>query len=129
MSLSFKGVILICFSVPFTLQAQESVSLETNAPNLKWYQLNTPNFRILYPKGFDVQAQRTANTLETIREPEAKTMSSKPRRISIILQNQSSVSNGFVTMAPKRSEFFIMPTQNYNFSGTNDWIPANANGS
>ena len=45
-----------------------------------------------------------------------------PRKISIILQSKSAQSNGFVTVAPWRSEFYTMPTQNYNFAGTNDWL-------
>lgn len=99
-------------------------AMETNAPSVKWYQLNTPNFRVLYPQGFETQAQRVVNTLETIRDPEARTMGTAPKKISVILQNQSSLSNGFVTMAPRRSEFYTMPTQNYNFLGTNDWLDA-----
>ena len=100
MSLSGKGVILICCTIYFEAAAQESVTQETNAPGVKWYQVNTPNFRILYPKGFDIQAQRVANTMETIREPEAKTMGSSPKKISIVLQNQSSFSNGFAAIFP-----------------------------
>lgn len=104
--------------------AGQSSVMETNAPSVKWYQLNTPNFRVLYPQGFETQAQRVVNTLETIRDPEARTMGTAPKKISVILQNQSSLSNGFVTMAPRRSEFYTMPTQNYNFLGTNDWLDA-----
>ncbi len=96
--------------------------METNQPNLKWYQLNTPNFRILYPAGFDLPAQRVANTLETIRTPEGTTMGTPSRKISVILQNQSSISNAFVTLAPRRAEFYTMPSQNYNFIGNNDWL-------
>ncbi len=113
-------ILLLLFSVPSL--AQESVTQETNAPSVRWYQLNTPNFRILYPKGFDDQAQRVANSLETVREPEGHTMGTVPKKISVILQNQSSLSNGFVTLAPRRSEFYTMPSQNYNFVGTNDWL-------
>ena len=102
--------------------AQETVVSETNAPSVKWFQVNTPNFRLLYPQGFDAQAQRMANTLETIREPEARTIGSLPRKISIILQSQSALSNAFVTITPRRAEFYAMPPQNYNFGGTNDWL-------
>ncbi len=102
--------------------AQETVTQETNPPGVKWYQLNTSNFRLLYPEGFDVQAQRVANTLETIREPEGKSMGTLPKKISIILQSKSSLSNGFVTLAPRRAEFYGMPAQNYNFVGNNDWL-------
>ena len=102
--------------------AQESVANQTNPPSLKWYQINTPNFRVLYPEGFEAQAQRMANTFETIREPEARTIGTLPKKISVILQNQSTVSNGFVSMMPRRSEFYAMPSQDYNFQGNNDWL-------
>lgn len=63
-----------------------------------------------------------ANTLEHIYTPESQSMGAKPRKISVILQNQSSVSNGFVSLTPRRSEFYTMPPQDYNFLGTNDWL-------
>ncbi len=103
-------------------QAQESTVNENNPPSIKWYQLNTTHFRILYPLGYEQQAQRMANTLEYIHGPESKTMGASPRKISLILQNQSSISNGFVSITPRRSEFFAMPSQNYNFTGNNDWL-------
>lgn len=113
---------ILCLSISFDSIAQEISFQNTNATSLKWYQVSTPNFNILFPKGFDQQALRVANTLETIREPESNSMGVKPRPISVILQSQSSISNGFVTLAPRRSEFYAMPPQNYNFAGTNDWL-------
>ncbi len=115
-------LLVLLLAMPLGTLAQATTVLETNAPNVDWYQLNTPNFRVLFPKGFEVQAQRVANTLETVRGPESRTMGIAPRKISIVLQNQSSISNGFVAMAPRRSEFYAMPPQNYNFIGTNDWL-------
>ncbi len=53
-------VIILCLIFFQPSLAQESVTQETNAPGVKWYQVNTPNFRILYPKGFEDQAQRVA---------------------------------------------------------------------
>ncbi|NOT76719.1 MAG: hypothetical protein HOP08_17470 [Cyclobacteriaceae bacterium] len=122
MSLRRGGIFIVLSLLYFHSAAQESATQDTNVPGIKWYQINTPNFRVLYPKGFEDQAQRVANNLETIREPEAKSMGTLPKKMSIILQSNSSVSNGFVTFAPKRSEFYTMPSQNYNFAGTNDWL-------
>ncbi len=110
----------VCFLVIRFVPAQEV--LENNPPSVKWYRVNAPNFRVLYPKGFEEQAQRVANTFEHIRIAESKSMGVRPRKISIILQNQSSVSNGFVSIVPRRSEFYTMPPQDYNFGGTNDWL-------
>lgn len=96
--------------------------LETNPTSLKWKQVNSPNFRIIFPEGFETQASRMANTLEFIRKPTSQSLGSLPRRLSVILQNQTSYSNGFVSVVPRRAEFFTMPSQNYNFIGTNDWL-------
>lgn len=106
--------------VGFSASAQNV--LENNAPSLKWYQVNTSHFKVLFPAGFESQAQRTANTLEHLYHAEAHSLGTEPKKISVILQNQSSVSNGFVSILPRRSEFYTMPAQDYNFIGTNDWL-------
>lgn len=109
----------------FTLIVQygwAQVVLENNPGSLRWQQINTDHFKVVFPEGFDFQAQRMANTLETIRDAETRTLGSPPRRIAVILQNQSAISNGFVSILPRRSEFFTMPPQDYNFIGTNDWL-------
>jgi hypothetical protein len=102
--------------------AQTTTVLQNNPASLNWYQVNTPHFRVLFPKGFEEQAQRVANNLEHIRVEESKSLGEPPRKLSVILQSQSTVSNGFVSILPRRSEFFAMPSQNYNFLGTNDWL-------
>lgn len=113
---------LVFLMIFATLPVCAQVVLENNPPSLKWYQVKTPNFRVLYSEGFREQAERVANSLEHIREPAASSLGTVPRRISVILQNQSAVSNGFVSILPRRSEFYAMPTQDYNFIGTNDWL-------
>jgi hypothetical protein len=115
-----KALVLLFLSFAHQLYGQ--LVLENNPTGISWYQVNTPHFRVLFPEGFDGQAQRVANTLEYIHDAEAKSLGTSPRKISIILQNQSSVSNGFVSLLPRRSEFYTMPSQNYNFLGTNDWL-------
>lgn len=96
--------------------------LENNPPSIKWLQVNTPHFRVIFPKGYDIQGQRVANTLEHIHSEEAKSLGSFPRKISVILQNQSSIANGFVSALPRRSEFYGMPPQDYNYLGNTDWL-------
>jgi hypothetical protein len=103
-------------------EAQTTTVLQNNPPSLKWFQVNTPHFRVLFPKGFDTQALRVANNMEHFREEESKSLGKPPRKISVILQSQSAISNGFVTILPRRTEFYGMPPQNYNFLGTNDWL-------
>ena len=117
-----KRIVLLLVILSFSQGGWAQVVLETNPASISWQQINTDNFRVLFPTGFDVQALRMANTLEKIRKAESRTLGSEPRRISVILQTQSSQSNGFVSILPRRSEFFTMPPQDYNFVGTNDWL-------
>ncbi|HAP64496.1 MAG TPA: hypothetical protein DCR93_35110, partial [Cytophagales bacterium] len=121
MKLSFRLSLFFLYLLSTTLSAQ--VTLNTNPGKLKWYYLNTEHFKIIYPEKNEPLAQRTANIMEAIYEPVSATMGVKPKPISIILQNQTTVSNGFVSYAPRRSEFFTMPPQDYNFIGTNQWLP------
>lgn len=97
-------------------------TLPTLPPSYKWQQINTPHFQILFPDGFQDQGQRMANTMEHLYKPVSRSLGSDPHKIPIILQNQNSVSNGFVTLGPRRSEFYTTSPQDYNFVGTLDWL-------
>jgi len=60
--------------------------------------------------------------MEELYKPVSQSLGITPKKISIILQNHNSISNGFVSQTPRRSEFFTMPTQDYNFAGMLDWM-------
>jgi len=102
--------------------SQEGIILEQNPPSVKWRQIETKSFKIIFPEDFESEAQRMANTMQHLYGPVSKSLGVKPKRLSLVLQNQNAISNGFVTVAPRRSEFFTMPPQDYNFLGTNDWL-------
>ncbi|WP_345250160.1 hypothetical protein [Nibrella saemangeumensis] len=105
-----------------TATAQTLPVLDQNPTGLRWYRIKTPNFRVLYPQGLEQTAQRTAWRLEQVYEPVSASLARRPRPISIILQNQSTISNGFVTLTPRRSEFVTTPPQDPFLLGTLDWL-------
>ncbi|MFM7022106.1 MAG: TolB family protein [Flavobacteriales bacterium] len=82
-----------------------------NPSSTKWRQINTEHFQLIYPEDFEVKAQYTANILSLVYEKASKTLVVAPRKISILLQNDLVEANGFVTLAPWRSEFFTTPPQ------------------
>lgn len=102
--------------------AQSLPILSQNPTSLHWYRLSTPHFRVIYPTGFDSTAQRTAKRLERLYEPASASLQKQPRRISVLLQNQTTNSNGFVTLFPRRSEFFAVAPQDPGLLGTFDWL-------
>ncbi|GAB3989040.1 hypothetical protein GCM10028807_13040 [Spirosoma daeguense] len=102
--------------------AQTLPILEQNPPQLRWNQLKTPHFKVIYPAQLDSTAQRTAQRLESLYEPASASLGKKPRPISVLIQNQTTNSNGFVTLFPRRSEFFAVPPQDPALLGTFDWL-------
>lgn len=111
--ISFILLFSICYS------NAQSFDLDQNPTCIKWRQINTKNFRIIYSPAFETEAQRMANTLQKIIPEVAQSLSKNPRKISLILQNQGIISNGFVTLAPRHSEFLTTPSQGFD---TQDWL-------
>lgn len=79
--------------------------------NLKWQQINTQNFQIIFPKGFEYQAQYFSNVLEQAYEYGTKSLKTSPRKISVLIHNQSVISNGITAWAPRRIDVYTLPPQ------------------
>ncbi len=112
----FKTILILfstlCFNTLFISSsfAQYFISGQ-DASNIKWRQINTNNFRIIYPEDFEKQSQYLANILERVYFLDTRTLKYNPKKISVILHNRSVISNAFVAWAPKRMEFYTCPPQ------------------
>ncbi|MGI4864479.1 MAG: hypothetical protein ACRYFZ_11210 [Janthinobacterium lividum] len=113
--------------LPFLLLATAKIAAQSlpiisqNPPSLRWQEVRTPHFRVLYPAGLDTAAQRTAQRLEAVHGPDGATLGVSAKPIAVVLQNQTTVSNGFVTFLPRHAEFFTTPEQGQGL-GTVDWL-------
>jgi hypothetical protein len=93
-----------------------------NPSSLKWVQLNTNEVKIIFPKGLDTAAQRTAAIAHYLNTTTLETAGNKRKKIAIVLQNQTTTANGYVGLAPWRSEFYLTPALD-NFSlGSMPWV-------
>ncbi|PVD49383.1 hypothetical protein DC498_25310 [Terrimonas sp.] len=93
-----------------------------NPPSLKWKQIKTGEAKIIFPAGLDTAAQRTAAIAHYLHKTTSATAGNSLRKITIVLQNQATTSNGYVGLAPWRSEFYLTPSPD-NFSlGSLPWI-------
>ncbi|RTQ49655.1 hypothetical protein EJV47_12620 [Hymenobacter gummosus] len=101
--------------------AQTLPILDQNPPDLRWQRVRTPHFRVLYPAGFDSAAQHTARRLEQAHAAGTRSLGVTARPLTVVLQTQTTVSNGFVTFLPRHAEFFTTPPQEASL-GTVDWL-------
>ncbi|WP_245855315.1 hypothetical protein [Hymenobacter mucosus] len=104
-------------------QAQTILPTLSQTPaSLPWYEVKTPHFRVLYPAGFGPTAQRTAQRLEQVYGPASASLELPPRPVSVVLQSQNTIGNGFVTLLPRHSEFYTSFPQDPYLTGTIDWL-------
>ncbi|MDH5609312.1 MAG: hypothetical protein OEY56_07510, partial [Cyclobacteriaceae bacterium] len=95
--------------------------LGLNPRGLHWQQINTDKVQVIYPEEVDEQAQRVANLVHFLSDSSFYSLGQQHKKVSIVLQNQTTISNGFVTVSPFRSEFYLTPPQ-YNFNGVGNWL-------
>ena len=112
-------LLILCLWAGNHLFAQDNAQ---NPSSIKWSQIKTPHFRLIFPAQISVVGNRTANVLETVYQPVSIALGVNPKPISVILQNQTTASNGFVTLLPRHSEFYTTPPQDYSLLGTNNWL-------
>jgi hypothetical protein len=89
--------------------------------SIKWKQINTPVSRVIFPSGLDSVATRITNIISFIKNPTERTIGNRSKKINIVLQNQTTVSNAYVSLGPFRSEFFMTPDQNSFEMGSVAW--------
>ncbi|MEO9021475.1 MAG: hypothetical protein ABI237_01895 [Ginsengibacter sp.] len=90
-------------------------------PSVKWKQINTPTSRVIFPAGLDSVAMRVTNIISYIKKPTERTIGDKSKKINIVLQNQTTVSNAYVSLGPFRSEFYLTDNQNSFEMGSLPW--------
>ncbi|WP_462252440.1 TolB-like translocation protein [Ferruginibacter sp.] len=109
---------VIVFLLPFICMAQ---NFGGNAPSVKWKQINTSKAKIIFPQGLDSQANRIANVVQLMDSATSKTIGGSQRKWNIILQNQTTIPNAYVRMAPIMSELFMTPGQDNFNTGSVRW--------
>ena len=120
-------LLLFFFFISSLLQADVieapliQVDFQQNPDSIKWKKIDTTNFEIIFSHEVEAKAQKVAHLLEAAYPLVSQGLEVSPKRISLILQNQSTVSNGFVTLAPRRSEWYMTPAVDPELTNT-EWM-------
>jgi len=93
-----------------------------NPPSIKWNQVNTKQAKVIFPAGMDSAGRRVADIISRMNGFIQPTIGPKQKQVSILLQNQNTISNAYVGLAPFRSEFYLTPDQNSFELGSLSWV-------
>lgn len=118
MKLRLPGLLLL-----FALSASvtEAQQFGGNPPSIKWNQIDMPAAKVIFPSGLDSAGLRVANIIRQMNSAIQPTIGFRQRQISIVLQNQTTIANAYVGLAPFRSEFYLTPEQNSFDIGSLSW--------
>ncbi|RLD46979.1 MAG: hypothetical protein DRI86_01720 [Bacteroidetes bacterium] len=80
--------------------------------SIKWKQIDTEKFRLVYPQFAEQKAQNFANKLLWASQNVGKGLDTTTTKVDVIMHMESSTSNAMVIWAPKRMEVHALSPQN-----------------
>ena len=103
---------LVLCGIATNLQAQYFLTGQDPA-SVRWKQLRTERFQVIYPAEYAEIASNYLNLLTLagphVYQPYASLEGQK--RFPVVLHNRTTTSNAVVGIAPMRADFFEMPSQ------------------
>lgn len=111
----FALAILFCYG---TLAAQQFGAFP---PSTHWQMVDTDTARILFTRKVTPQAERIAAIVHRMTQQNSNPLGSEVRKINILLHPNTTLANGYVALAPFRSEYYLLPGSNIFEFGTTPW--------
>lgn len=111
--IGFKSILYILFLclVSPAVSAQYYNTGQDPA-SVKWLQIKTGKFTVIYPEIYGSGGIRFAKDLEKAYSEISAFFPEKKLNIPVIIHNYTTQANGYVAWAPKRMEIYPTPDQN-----------------
>jgi hypothetical protein len=90
-------------------------------PSVKWKMVSSAPANIIYPPGTDSEARQVAFLVSALSKTTLSTIGDQQKQIDIVFHNLTTIPNGYVQLAPFRSEFQLTPPQNSFDLGSLPW--------
>src|SRR5450432_1507997 len=110
------SVLTVCCIAPASAQI-----FGGTPPSVKWKVVQTIPANIIYPPGLDKEARQVAFLVSALSNTTLHTIGNKQKPIDIVFHNLTTIPNGYVQLAPFRSEFQLTPSQNSFDLGSLPW--------
>jgi hypothetical protein len=105
-------VFIFCiYSLTMITASGQLFLIGTDPGSVKWKQINTPNFKIIYPGNFEEKGQYIANGLEYNYLPDSKSLNTNALKTPVLVHPYTTVPSSVTYIAPRRMEFFTTPPQ------------------
>src|SRR5215210_1709961 len=116
------GIFFVLTVLVFSIIIAKAQQFGGNPNSIKWQQINTDTARVIFPAGLESAGERVATVIHDLQKNHTSTIGNRLRKISIVLQNQTTISNAYVSLGPYRSEFYLFAPQNSFSLGALNWL-------
>ncbi|WP_282016224.1 hypothetical protein [Marinifilum flexuosum] len=106
-----KLAFLVCFVLVFASGYSQYFITGQDPASIKWKQINTREFQIIFPQESENKARYVAALFEDLLHKGGKSLNRVPKKFSVVLHTHSANSNGLVAWAPKRMELYTTSAQ------------------
>ena len=116
---SIVSTILLFLLISVSSIKAQYYSSGADPSNVKWRQVKSEVFKVVYPEEFELEAKRFIAMLDSLHAYGGHTLKHTAKPIQVIIHSRSAYSNGFVSWAPKRIEIYPTPHQDM---AAQDWL-------
>ena len=89
-------------------------------PSIDWKEIVTENYKIIFPKEIAEEGQRVANLMEKNHLRLQVSSDDYHLKTPIVLRNRLSIPNAFVSLSPRKSEWYHTPIM-IKGMGSTEW--------
>jgi hypothetical protein len=112
------GALLLISFLFYSSHAQQFSGFR---PSTKWKQINTDTAKIIFESSSQLQAQRVATIIHQLAKEQPTSLGNDLQKINVVLHRNTTLANGYVALAPFRSEYYLIPSSNVFELGNLPW--------
>jgi hypothetical protein len=113
--------LFVCFLLWGSCSCVKGQQFGAFPPSVKWQSINSDTASVIFESPVDSQARRIASIIQRIASYQPNSLGNKIRKINILLHSNTVLANGYVALAPFRSEYYLVPPGNIFETGGNPW--------
>lgn len=117
-----KNLLFLLLLGALLFQDVQAQNFGAHPYGLNWQVMKSPAGNVIFPKGMEDKARRVSNIINYMNDSCTQSVGNKFKKINLVLQNQTVIPNGYVGLAPFRSEFYTTPPEGIDILGSIDWI-------
>ena len=106
-----KSIIISVFILSAQVAFAQYYDTGEDPASLKWMQIKTDHFTVIYPKAYGSGGIAYAKALDEAYSKLGSLYPEKKVKIPVIIHNYTTNSNGYVAWAPRRMEIYPTPEQ------------------